>query len=36
MLRIWRRLFGGKVGNVWILMVNCRILEEGEQYAMYL
>ncbi len=36
MSRIWRRLFGGKVGNVWIFMVNCRILEEGEQYAMYL
>jgi tellurite resistance protein TerC len=36
MLRVWRRLFGGKVGNVWILMMNCRILEEGELYAMYL
>jgi TerC family integral membrane protein len=35
MMRLWRQLFGGKVGNVWIIMVN-RIFEEGEQYAMYL
>jgi TerC family integral membrane protein len=35
MRRLWRQLFGGKSGNVCILMVN-RIFEEGEQYVTYL
>ena len=35
MTRLWRQLFGGKTGNVGILVVS-RIFEEGDRYAMYL